>query len=83
MGGDLAWMAEAACIGRTDLDWFDLDCNLKACLEICMTCQVADECLDYAIENTITDGLWGGEWGYRLLRYVRGGSRRRGKHGSR
>ena len=81
MAGSRDWMDQAACRQRPDLDWFDLDCNLKSCLEICMTCRVADDCLDYAIQHTITEGLWGGEWGYRLMQYVRG-SKRRGRRGA-
>ena len=65
------WMADAACQHRPDLDWFDIDCNLAACLQVCATCPVGDECLDYAVKHEIRDGLWGGEWGYRLAKRVR------------
>jgi WhiB family transcriptional regulator, redox-sensing transcriptional regulator len=68
-------MDQAACRQRTDLDWFDLDCNLEECLKVCMTCQVADDCLMYAIETDAREGIWGGEWGYRLARYLDGGDR--------
>jgi hypothetical protein len=71
-------MDDAACRQRPDLDWFDLDCNLEACLHVCLTCQVADDCLNYAIDIGAIDGLWGGEWGYRLLRYTRPGRVRNG-----
>lgn len=27
---------------------------------ICMTCQVRDECLDYALDTGETEGIWGG-----------------------
>ena len=70
------WQDQAACATRPDLDWFDLDCNLQACLEICSTCPVADWCLEYAIKHDCYEGLWGGEWGYRLGVLVRGGRRR-------
>jgi hypothetical protein len=71
------WMDRAECRLRPDLDWFDVYCNLQALLEVCVSCKVADECLDYAIEIQADDGVWGGEWGYRLQNYVnagRGGS---------
>jgi hypothetical protein len=63
------WREHAACQHRQDLDWFDLACYLHACLEVCATCPVADHCLDYAITNEIRDGVWGGEWGYRLTKH--------------
>ena len=71
------WMDQAACRQRPDLDWFDLDCYLMPCLEVCANCPVADECLDYAIKNEAHEGLWGGEWGYRLGGYIRAGRRTR------
>ena len=67
---DREWIDYAACRERPDLDWFDLDCNLMPCLEVCATCRVADECLAYAIRHRMRDGLWGGEWGYRLAAYL-------------
>lgn len=70
------WMARAACRERPDLDWFDLDCYLHACLAICAICPVAAECLEYAIKHEMRDGLWGGEWGYRLDKARRGRGRR-------
>jgi hypothetical protein len=63
-------MEQAACQHRTDLDWFDLDCYLHACLEVCVTCPVADECLYYAITHELDTGIWGGEWGYRLRNHI-------------
>jgi hypothetical protein len=72
---DLNWLQRAACRRRPDLDWFDLDCNLEPCLQVCVTCTVADDCLDYAIEYNCREGMWGGEWGYRLAAYIRAGGR--------
>ena len=78
MAGNRDWMDDAACRHRPDLDWFDLDCNLEACLHVCLTCPVGDECLDYAVRNNLTEGVWGGEWGYRLQGYIDQG----GTHGA-
>lgn len=75
--GDNTWMNQAACLNRNDLDWFDLDCNLEPCLTICTTCPVATPCLTYAIRNDCGEGVWGGEWGYRLDQYIKQG---RGRH---
>ncbi len=72
------WRDDAACATRPDLDWFDLDCYLQPALKVCTTCPVAAECLDYAIRHNCYDGLWGGEWGYRLASKIRQGRRVRG-----
>jgi WhiB family transcriptional regulator, redox-sensing transcriptional regulator len=64
------WLNHAACAGRDDVDYFDLDCYLQAALELCVTCPVADHCLDYAIRHGITEGVWGGAWGSELLGMV-------------
>jgi hypothetical protein len=66
-------MQDAACKDRQDLDWFDLECSLMACLSVCAECPVGDACLEYAIRNEITEGLWGGEWGYRLKQHTQPG----------
>ena len=61
------WRDNAACATRPDLDWFDLDCNLQACLTVCASCPVRDDCLDEAIRLDVpVDGVWGGLWGYGL-----------------
>ena len=72
-----AWQENAACKDRPDLDWFDLDCNLQSALKVCMTCPVADDCLDYAIRHNCYAGLWGGEGGYRLRDLITPGRRGR------
>jgi hypothetical protein len=72
-------MEQASCITRPDLDWFDLDCSMMQCLELCAACPVGDQCLQAAIDNEYYDGIWGGEWGYRLARYIREGRGR--QHG--
>ena len=74
------WQDDAACAGRYDVDWFDLDCSLKQALEICATCQVGDKCLDYAIQHGITEGVWGGAWGAELIGIVRARRPRVGVH---
>jgi WhiB family redox-sensing transcriptional regulator len=64
-------MADAACQDRPDLDWFDLDCGLNEAIAVCHTCPVMTDCLNYAIEENLTDGVWGGLWGYRLGQLIR------------
>ena len=53
-------MLDGLCAGRDDLDWFDLDCGAKAAAQVCDRCPVRQTCLDYAIDNHIEDGIWGG-----------------------
>ena len=62
------WRHNAACATRQELDWFDIDCNLQACLNVCRQCGVTDQCLDEAIRLEADDGVWAGVWGYRLLK---------------
>ena len=75
-GTDMEWIERAACRQRPDLDWFDLDCGLEPAHMVCVQCPVADECLEYAIRHDCRDGLWGGEWGYRLKQYIKEGEHR-------
>ena len=73
------WMERAACVGRLDIDYFDIDCSLQAALETCAVCPVGDVCLDYAIEHNLTDGVWGGAWGDELIGIVKARRRTRGR----
>jgi hypothetical protein len=77
--GNGDWRDHAACAQRPDLDWFDLDCYLMPALAVCAECPVADACLDYAIRHECHEGLWGGEWGYRLTRQIQQGRAGRGR----
>jgi WhiB family redox-sensing transcriptional regulator len=69
------WMHDAACANITHVDMFDLDCGLEQAITLCATCPVGDHCLDYAIQHDLTEGVWGGEWGARLLAIVKQGRR--------
>ena len=66
-GTDTDWMRDAACMGRTDLDWFDLECGHHEAVKVCHHCPVITDCLNYATTNEIEDGIWGGLWGGNLL----------------
>jgi WhiB family transcriptional regulator, redox-sensing transcriptional regulator len=56
-----AWRDEAACRG-TDLALFFPDRGESAgpARQICASCPVRRPCLDYAIGQGITSGIWGG-----------------------
>ena len=34
--------------------------QVEAAKAVCEDCMVVDDCLTYAITNTVTDGVWGG-----------------------
>lgn len=58
------WKLEAACKGKAydpkgrDLFFGD---DVNEAKRICADCPVRLECLDYAIRNSIEDGVWGGQ----------------------
>ncbi|HVJ97560.1 MAG TPA: WhiB family transcriptional regulator, partial [Acidimicrobiia bacterium] len=60
-----AWMKDVACVEHADhaSDWFPERGQNKA-LErakwLCTGCLVRGECLQFAVENNITEGVWGG-----------------------
>lgn len=62
---DNAWMSKAACRNdHYDPEWFwplttDNESAQRA-LAICVTCPVTDECLQFALANNETAGVWGG-----------------------
>lgn len=59
---DMEWMKDAACAGRTDVDFHPVKSGgvyMKA-KRICDTCLVKSECLEYAIKYNEDLGIWGG-----------------------
>ena len=57
------WVDHAACGGVDPESWFPDGPGAKpqpAVLKICNACPVKQECLDYAVQHSITDGIWGG-----------------------
>lgn len=57
------WMDDADCKGMTHLffpDKGDADGLAAFAKEICRTCKVKDDCLQFALDNTFTEGIWGG-----------------------
>jgi len=58
------WMREAACRGMDLIIFFSDDDAKEAALavrEICGHCPVLDECLNWALKNKVTHGVWGGK----------------------
>ena len=47
------WQADAACLGRTDLDWF-VEPPLDECVALCAGCPVASDCLVYGLGQDVS-----------------------------
>jgi WhiB family redox-sensing transcriptional regulator len=56
-------MDEAGCVDTDPELWFpELDSlwKISQAKSICDRCPVKSECLDYAIDNKMREGIWGG-----------------------
>ena len=55
------WWAQAACIGvDAELFFPERGDSTKEAKEVCRTCFVRQECLEYALANLEKFGIWGG-----------------------
>ncbi len=55
------WQRDAACRGRTDLDWIDPPTSQQArCRAVCVSCPVVTICRTHALVNGEPWGIWGG-----------------------
>ncbi len=58
---ETAWMAEGNCRNHPPAVFFPSDgVGVDHARRICGTCPVLDQCLDYALDNRIDHGVWGG-----------------------
>jgi WhiB family redox-sensing transcriptional regulator len=70
---DERWKDRAACKGRVDIIWHPplrpprhrasyvlWRENLRLALAVCGECPVRSECLNWALNNLETEGIWGG-----------------------
>jgi hypothetical protein len=55
---DQEWRSDAACRDVDPGVFFDAQTELA--IAICRSCSVQGECLDFAVQLRITDGVWGG-----------------------
>ena len=55
------WRQQAGCRG-TDLDMFfpERGASADPARQVCASCPVRQPCLEYALSNRITSGIWGG-----------------------
>jgi WhiB family redox-sensing transcriptional regulator len=76
------WMLEAECRGANTREFFPSNgLGVEAAQQICRTCPVRVECLEYALLHRIEQGVWGGASERERRRILR--SRRRAGAGSR
>lgn len=60
--GGQDWMELASCKGQDPEQFFPRSATQSAAARrICSTCPVQVDCMQYAIENDIDFGIWGGE----------------------
>jgi WhiB family transcriptional regulator, redox-sensing transcriptional regulator len=58
---DMTWRADAACRNLdTDIFFPDSESDAAPALEVCASCPVRTQCLDWAIATRQHDGVWGG-----------------------
>lgn len=61
---DATWMRKAKCRGRKDITWFPEPGEAHLMMEakkFCGNCRVLKRCLEYALVNEISYGVWGGK----------------------
>ena len=60
-GGPLAWQERALC-AQTDPEAFfpEKGGSTREAKRVCATCEVREECLEYALANDERFGIWGG-----------------------
>lgn len=74
-----AWWAEAACRARPDVDFFPEQGQSAAPAKaVCAGCPAREACLDFAVEEHIDFGVWGGQ-GVLARKKARAGTKRRPK----
>lgn len=55
-----AWMHRAACRGHDPAPFFaTTPTSRQAAIDICATCPVRAQCLDYALDDPALTGVWG------------------------
>lgn len=78
-----AWKDRGACVSAKDPElWFPEGLTdkylpqIEQAKAVCRTCPVRGECLSYADENGVKDGIWGGMTTYERANAARRRKRR-------
>ncbi len=59
---DLAWQDHANCLGvDPDLFFPERGDSTREAKAVCQGCTVRQQCLDYALDNAVKWGIWGGK----------------------
>lgn len=57
-----SWLADALCAQVDSAIFFvEKGGSTRAAKRICGRCAAREECLEYALENRISEGIWGGK----------------------
>jgi WhiB family transcriptional regulator, redox-sensing transcriptional regulator len=74
MTSDTSWMEFGSCREHPPNVFFPVDgVGVEVAKRICAKCPVREQCLEYAVENRIEHGVWGGtsERGRRRIAQAR------------
>lgn len=67
------WMDHGNCKDQPPSLFFPSDgVGVEVAKRICATCPVASQCLDYALDNRIDHGVWGGTSERQRRRLLKG-----------
>lgn len=70
------WMQQAVCKDTSPGKFFPTDSvSLEAAQRVCAMCEVRVECLEYALNNRVEHGVWGGSSEQERRRIFRRGRR--------
>ena len=68
-----SWFASAPCVGKDRLFFSAHPAKRKIAVSICNAdCSFKQLCLDFAVDNNMTIGVWGGKTGPELTRIIEG-----------
>jgi WhiB family transcriptional regulator, redox-sensing transcriptional regulator len=77
---EYAWMLHGKCRGADTREFFPSNgVGVEAAQRVCKGCDVREACLEYALQNHIEQGVWGGASERERRRILRG--RRRAARG--
>lgn len=65
-----SWFKDAPCSGMDSTFFSSRRSSRNRAVSVCNKCPNRKECLDHAISNNITIGVWGGKTGPELSRIV-------------
>lgn len=61
----MQWLSNAACRGKNIYEFFEgfesaSNSKKQKMIEMCASCQVKEQCFDYALSRKDTEGFWAG-----------------------